>query len=1009
MPQRGQNRQQEPEKEVTSRCQQPHKLGNLPFLLSSFIGREQEKAEVRRLLGGSRLLTLTGPGGCGKTRLALEVLADLAETFEGQVWLIEYSSLTDPALLPQVVASALGLYEQPGRTSIENLVEYLQSRRVLLMLDNCEHLITACATFAETLLHTCPHLSILATSREALQIAGETLWSVPPLSLPALDPLPPLEQLIEYDAIRLFVERAADGLPGFTLTSQNAPGVVQLCQRLDGIPLALELAAARVRHLSVEQILTRLERDLHLLRGGSRTALPRQQTLWATIDWSHRLLEEQERILFRRLAVFAGGFTLEAAEAICASDGIARDEVLDLLAHLVDKSLLIVVERGEEPRYRLLETVRQYAREKLEAAGEEASVSQHHVAFFLRLVEQAEPKIRSAERPGWLERIKKEYDNVRAALAWLRDQGEMEVALQLTGALSWGWYFLSFLSEAREWLESLLAHSGTARHTPGGARSLFGAGAMAWTLGDYAAMHMRLEESVALLREIGDHHYLAYALSMLGLASALQGKYSTALALQEESQALFREVGDIWGLAVSLYWQGEIERLRRNHLPARALHQQSLALFRQTGDTWGLAVALQGMGTVAYRLRDYLSACTLLEEALDLRRKAEDQWLIAQTLNTLGTVLQAQGKYERAAALFQESLALYRRLGDSQGIIALLRSLGELAAQQSDYALATHYYEERLQRAQQSGHQRYIAECQEALARFASVTTSLREEPAQVATYEQQAAWLASSETVRTPSLSTQPVSENRRELRLFALGQARVCRNGQELPSSAWPYIKVKELLFYLLSAHPRTKEQIGLDFWPDASPAQLRSNFHETLYHVRRALGQPEWIVYVRGRYTFNRSLPYWWDVEAFETAVMQARALRADAPVQAIQTLEQALPLYQGDFLEESTSEWVLQRREQLRCLARDAWFLLGHIRAEQGQLAQAAEAFRQAITRDHYLEAAHRELIRCYAHQGEYSQAIRSYQTLVEWLRDELGTSPAPETIAIVERLRRGETL
>src|SRR5918997_3914016 len=358
------------------RIRSPERLlsNNLPLQLTSFVGREREIAEARDLLAEQRLLTLTGPGGCGKTRLALKAAAELAERFEDGVWLVELASLSDPALVPQTVAFALGMREQPGRLLTDTLSEYLELKKMLLVLDNCEHLVEACAQLAEALLRACPNLRILATSREALGITGETGWLVPSLSLPDPRYLPPVDELPRYEAARLFIERAAAMLPTFELTDRNAAAVARLCRGLDGIPLAIELAAARVKVLSVEQIAERLHDRFRLLTLGSRTALPRHRTLRATIDWSHDLLSEEEKVLFRRLSVFVGGFALGAAEAVCVGEDLEENEVLDLLSHLVDKSLVVMQERGGGMRYGLLETVRQYGREKLEESGEAEAV-----------------------------------------------------------------------------------------------------------------------------------------------------------------------------------------------------------------------------------------------------------------------------------------------------------------------------------------------------------------------------------------------------------------------------------------------------------------------------------------------------------------------------------------------------------------------------------------------------------------------------------------------------------
>ena len=390
---------------------------NLPLEFSSFVGREKELAEVKRLLESTRLLTLTGSGGCGKTRLALAAASELVEGFEDGVWLVELASLADPSLVPQSVAFTLGIREQPGRSPTEALSDYLGSRKVLLLLDNCEHLVEACAELAEALLHSCPELRVLATSREALGITGEVAWLVPSLSLPDLRRLPAVEGLPRYESARLFVERAAVK-PTFALTEQNAVAVTQVCYRLDGIPLAIELAAARAKVLPVEQIADRLNDSFRLLAAGSRTAMPRHRTLHATMDWSRELLSWAERSLFHRLSVFAGGFSLEAAESVCIGGDVERDEVLGLLSRLVDKSLVVAREEDGETRYRLLETIRQYGREKLDGSEEESEAGRRHAGFFVGLAEKAERELNGPDQARWLTRLETEHDNIRAALSW---------------------------------------------------------------------------------------------------------------------------------------------------------------------------------------------------------------------------------------------------------------------------------------------------------------------------------------------------------------------------------------------------------------------------------------------------------------------------------------------------------------------------------------------------------------------------------------------------------------
>src|SRR5579884_1453224 len=496
---------------------------NLPVQLTSFIGREKEMEEIKRLLSRTRLLTLTGSGGCGKTRLAAQVGADLLADFADGVWLVELAAIADPALVPQTVASTLGIREEPGQRLLETLQQHLKPKSLLLLLDNCEHLSAACAQLAETLLQACPNLRILASSREALGIAGELAYRVPSLSLPELPRLPSAEAalvpaLARCEATRLFVERAALSYPGFALTEQNAPAVAQVCVRLDGIPLAIELAAARIKVLSADQIAARLDDRFRLLTGGSRTALPRQQTLRALIDWSYDLLSEAERTLLRRLSVFLGGWTLEAAEAVCADAShappraaamgagehaaapleagsrenaggpVAAEAVLDLLSRLVDKSLVLVEESAEaEARYRLLETVRQYSRDRLMESEEARDLRCRHRDWFLTLAEGAERRLRGPDQVAWLNRLAQEHDNLRMALEWCRAEEDAgaEAGLRLAGALWRFWRVRGYLSEGRERLEAALAQASASERTAQRAKALYGLAALAWGQGDY--------------------------------------------------------------------------------------------------------------------------------------------------------------------------------------------------------------------------------------------------------------------------------------------------------------------------------------------------------------------------------------------------------------------------------------------------------------------------------------------------------------------------------------------
>jgi predicted ATPase/DNA-binding CsgD family transcriptional regulator len=636
---------------------------NLPLDLSSFVGREKELAEVERLLENTRLLTLTGSGGCGKTRLALAAANELVEGFEDGVWLVELASLADSSLVPQAVASTLGLREQPGRSPTEVLSYYLGSRKVLLVLDNCEHLIEACAELAEALLHSCPELRILATSREALGITGEVAWLVPSLSLPDLRRLPAVESLPRYESARLFVERAVAVKPSFVLTEQNAVAVAQVCYRLDGIPLAIELAAARAKVLPVEQIADRLDDSFRLLAVGSRTAMPRQRTLHATMDWSHDLLSLEERALFRRLSVFAGGFTLEAAESVCTGGGLERDEVLDLLSHLVDKSLVIMREEGGEGRYRLLETVRQYGREKLSESDEAEQASERHAGYYLALAEEAEPELKGAGQVAWLEQLEREHDNLRAAMVWLLERGESEKAARLGWALWLFWGIRAHFAEGRRWMEQALSAKGSAAMSaPARAKALYVAGMMANYQGDHGSAEPLVEESLGLFRALEDKLGTAYALSNAGFAASGQGHHQRAITFNEESVHLFLEVGEKWGAAIQFCFLAVAWRDRGDHGRARRLAERGLALSREVGERQTLCAALYTLATLAQAEGDHERARDLFEEGLTLSAELGNEADVAHCLEGLASIAGAEGSIARAARLWGAEEALLEKI-----------------------------------------------------------------------------------------------------------------------------------------------------------------------------------------------------------------------------------------------------------------------------------------------------------------------------------------------------------
>ncbi len=684
---------------------------NLPVQMTSFVGREEEIAELKRRLVDARLLTLTGPGGIGKTRLALQAAADALETYPDGIWLVELAPLADAALLPQAVAPVLKVEEEPERSLLQTLGRQLQGKRLLLILDNCEHLIEACANLADALLRLCPDMTILATSRERLGIAGEAAYPVPTLALPDRSHLPPASTLAKYAAIGLFVERAAAVVPAFAVTPVNAPALAQVCQRLDGIPLAIELAAARVRALSVEQIATRLDDRFRLLTGGSRTALPRQQTLRALIDWSYDLLNAEEQLLFGRLSVFQGGWTLEAVEAVCGFEntpprppdsggsqdrlatgspqlwgdgGALYQDVLDLLTSLVDKSLVVVEERDGQARYRLLDTLRQYAREKLTATGQEAEVRTRHRDFYLALVEQARPAMLGPDETHWLNTLEVEHDNLRAALQWsLEEPGSAEPALLLGRTLWRLWHVRGYISEGRQHLTAILQRDGAQERTPLRANLLNGAGILAWTQGHYATSRACYEEALSIHRERGDRHGIAIALGNLGIVAFEQGDYESARAYQMESLKLDQETGDKRGMAASLNSLGIIAKAQGHYEEARDYHTRSLALRQEMGDPGGIAASLTNLADVTLAQGDLAAARDHCEQALRLDRERSDTTGIAADLNLLGALAKAEGDYAAAYAAHAESLRLLHGLSDKRNLAITLHFLAELAQTQN--------------------------------------------------------------------------------------------------------------------------------------------------------------------------------------------------------------------------------------------------------------------------------------------------------------------------------------
>jgi predicted ATPase/DNA-binding SARP family transcriptional activator len=662
---------------------------NLPARVTSFVGRDREQRELLRLIGRHRLVTLTGPGGAGKSSLAAQLGASLVDVYPAGVWLVELAAVRDTPALEEAVAAVLGVRDAPraGAMGIagsvtERMTDFLRANELLLILDNCEHLVEPCARLAETLLRSAPGLRILATSRAALSIPGEAVWPTPPLELP--DETAPAEVLPRCDALRLFEERAAAARPGFELNQETALAAAEICRRLDGMPLAIELAATRVRTLPLAEIALRLEDRFRLLTDGGRTAVPRHRTLRATVDWSYGLLGERERLLFDRLSVFSGGWSLEAAEEVCSGDGIDRDEVLDLLTRLVDQSMVGVV--GAGGRFRMLETLREYARARLEESGRAADIRRRHVAYYLALADRADPRVPGSEQWKWYRGLEPDGDNLRAALTRSLDDGDTTSALGLAACLGLYW-FLGNQEEGRRWLPHLLEAAPSSR-TPYRARALLAYGLVqAFHRTDESGRAGR--EALSICEELGDRWEGATAKLLIVLEVVENGDVSEATRLLNEAELVFRTVDDRRGEAIA-WWLRSTVGLQAGDLALAAeTGKRALERFRELGDAWGMASVLGALAEVARRHGDRREAVVMCEESLALSRLGGLAYAEQDDLVRLGTLFMLLGEEDRAESLCAESLALANRIGYHVGAALSYNAMGMLARRRNELDLAS--------------------------------------------------------------------------------------------------------------------------------------------------------------------------------------------------------------------------------------------------------------------------------------------------------------------------------
>jgi predicted ATPase/DNA-binding SARP family transcriptional activator len=886
---------------------------SVPAPLTPILGRARELEELQQLITSARLLTITGAGGSGKTRLALELAHRTASRFADAVW-VDLAPLSDPELIGQQVLTAMGVRDLPAVDVLQVVVDTIRDRAILIVFDNCEHLVHAAAEVAETILHGCPAAVILATSREALGLIGEQTWLVPPLS--------------EADAVLLFETRARAALPSF---AGDAADIAAICRRLDGIPLAIELAAARVKSMSLAQIAERLDDAFRLLAAGSRT-LPRHRTIRETIDWSYRLLSEDEQILLRRLGVFGGSFTLDAAEAICSDQQV---DVLELLPSLVGKSLVIF----ESPRYRLLDTVRQFAVEKLDLSGEVDALRERHAHYFFDLVSRAEPKLfAGAVDPPTIALLDEEIGNIRASLEWAERDSSLE--LRFVTALHWYWFARGQFHEAHRRITAALARGRDADPAIR-ARTIVAAGDIAMWRGDWPSVRPSIDEAIEEFRRTNDYDALPMPLTLRGASLAFaDGNHAAAKEAFAEAQSIARIDAPL-ALAISLYWSGLSAQLRGDLAEARTSFEEALSIGERTASKPAIAHPLTVLGHLALYERKRDEALRHFRRALDLHRDADDRWGLTQTIEGIGLALLDTGDAETGTRLLAAASATWMHLGARPARPSTFEN-------QKDDRIREALDDQRLRIALASGaamaYDQMVALAEEAIERASGAPP-----------------------------------------LRVRALGPLEVERDGKPVDIGSPRDL----LLFLLLHPNGATKEQIGLALWPDADPAKLRNNFHVTVHRLRKVLGDADWVIARGESYVLKPGIDF--DAVTFEREAKAAIRARDAA------RLSRAIELYRGDFFETATGgEWHIDVQERLRDLYANALSTLG-------RLTGSVEAWQRLAGLDPLDEEAARQLMNALANEGDTAGASRVYRRLSDALKRELDAEPEPETRTLLKRL------
>ena len=1005
---------------------------NVPTTLSSFVGRTAEVAALRETLDWSRLVSVVGAGGAGKTRLVREVAAAVvrdsesaaAHTSPDRILWVELAPVTSGVDVASTLAGLLDITPSSGKPTIDAIVDALRPQRFLIVLDNCEHVIHEAAQMADALLRGAPHLTIIATSREPLAIEGEVAWQVPALARwePGEDDVPlDAARALQYDAIRLFADRARAASPTFVLTDTNASAVGTLCARLDGLPLALELAAAVLPILGIEGLTARLDDALSLLSRGRRTALPRHRTLRAVLDWSHELLEEREQALLRRLSVFRGSFILDDVEAVCATPGSGASGVLPELGRLVELSLVEVREENGEASYRLLETVRQYGSALLRALPEERDVRARHARWVADVAERAEPATFGPARGRVVARLRRSVEEIRAALLWAAGgDGDPLVAIRIAGALGWYWISGHPWAEARQLLKAALAAADAQGIADSDrvldervalGRVMYPMLGLSYFAGDTDAMLGIAGREMALWDSVdGDPHLtgpqrlasargrtLCYQLT--GFAHAMRGESDLARSFMDRCITTAEASSDRWLLAVMKMRRALMHFMLGDHAAAHRDFEDSVPQLREMHEHWFLSLALEGMAINALARRDLAAAGSYARESVIVLRPEPDAWFISRSLDAIAVILESQlapvgaagttpdERATVAARLMGAAESLRRRCG--AGIIG--PDVARHAATHA--ALRVRIGAEAFAAAFSEGERLKPGDVFEMMERDPVVAALARGNGA-------------------SPAAHPAPDDSSPR-LKIVVLGDFFMFSGGVPLPGDSLPGGKVLELMLFLLLHRGVTKDEAGLALWPDASAAQVRNVFHVTLHHLRRSLGNTRWIAFDRGIYRFDRSpaagrhLDF--DVDAVLTASTQVRALRRErgtATRAQLADLRSALDQNRGLLAQRFVKEdWIIPHQERVQAAWADGMEGLAELAFQLGLHDDASSALEALLQREPLRENGHRLYLDTLISRGEPARALAHYEVLTELLRREVGAKPARETREIVERLRR----